>query len=179
MRAAISADGGKEKVKTKPFQPQATIALPGRPTHIAFASGDSALVLATENGSQLSVFEAGSLLQPNPQPAISIPTNGATFRTICPNPAQADDSHSSLVALVTTSGELLIANLKAGNLVTGPQGNILKTDVSSVCWSNKGKQLIAGLVDGSGYQMTPEGAQKDTIPKPPDLAEPCHGEFKC
>ncbi|KAL4803754.1 hypothetical protein BDV18DRAFT_38984 [Aspergillus unguis] len=173
VRAAISADGGKEKVKTKQFQPQATIALPTRPTHIAFASNDSALVLAAENGSQLSVFETGNLLQPNAQPAISIPTNGATFRTIAPNPAQ-DDSHSSLVALVTVNGELLIADLKAGNLMTGPNGNILKTDVSSVCWSNKGKQLVAGLVDGTGFQMTPEGAHKDTIPRPPDLADPCH-----
>ncbi|KAI9376588.1 hypothetical protein BJX61DRAFT_550809 [Aspergillus egyptiacus] len=174
VRAAISADTGKDKVKTKPFQPQATISLPGRPTHVAFASSDSALVLATENGSQLSVFETGSLLQPNAQPAISIPTNGATFRTVAPNPAQADDSHSSLVALVTTAGELLIADLKAGNLVSGSNGNILKTGVSSVCWSNKGKQLVAGLADGSGYQMTPDGAQKAIIPRPPDLTEACH-----
>ncbi|KAL6234716.1 hypothetical protein BDW75DRAFT_211544 [Aspergillus navahoensis] len=174
VRAAISAENGKEKVKTKPFQSQTTISLPGRPTHIAFASGDSALVLATENGSQLSVFEAGSLLQPNAQPAISIPTNGATFRTIAPNPAQAEDSHSSLVALVTNAGELLIADLKAGSLVTGENGNILKTDVSSIGWSNKGKQLVAGLVDGTGYVMTPEGVQKDLIPKPSDLTDPCH-----
>ncbi|KAL5343629.1 hypothetical protein BJX70DRAFT_116496 [Aspergillus crustosus] len=174
IRAAISADTGKDKVKTKPFQPLATIPLPGRPTHIAFASGDSALVLATERGPQLSVFEAGSLLQPNAQPAIAIPTNGATFRTIAPNPAQPEDSHASLVALVTTGGELLIADLKAGNLLSGPSGNILKTGVSSVCWSNKGKQLIAGLADGTGYQMTPEGAQKDIIPRPSDLSEPCH-----
>ncbi|KAL4979050.1 hypothetical protein BDW66DRAFT_116890 [Aspergillus desertorum] len=174
VRAAISAGNGKEKVKTKPFQPQATISLPGRPTHIVFASADSALVLATENGSQLSVFETGSLLQPNAQPAISIPTSGATFRTIAPNPAQAEDSHSSLVALVTNAGELLIADLKAGNFVTGPNGNILKTDVSSVCWSNKGKQLVAGLVDGTGYVMSPEGVQKDLLPKPSDLTDACH-----
>ncbi|KAL4919871.1 hypothetical protein BDW62DRAFT_177877 [Aspergillus aurantiobrunneus] len=174
IRAAISADAGKDKIKTKPFQPQATIPLPGRPTHITFASGDSALVLATENGSQISVFETGSLLQPNAQPAISIPTNGATFRTLAPNPAQANESHSSLLALVTTTGKLLVADLKAGNLLAGPNGNILKTDVSSVCWSNKGKQLVAGLADGSGYQMTPEGAHKDSIPRPPDLADPCH-----
>jgi nucleoporin NUP159 len=178
VREAISADTGKDKVKTKPFQPQATISLPGRPTHIAFASSDTALVLATENGSQLSVFETGTLLQPNAQPAISIPTDGATFRFIAPNPAQAEDSHASLVALVTSAGELLIADLKAGNLLSGPNGNILKSGVSSVCWSNKGKQLVAGLADGTGYQMSPDGTQKDLIPRPPDLTDPCHGEFE-
>ncbi|KAL3487653.1 hypothetical protein BJX62DRAFT_189425 [Aspergillus germanicus] len=174
VREAISADTGKDKVKTKPFQPQATIPLPGRPTHIAFASSDNALVLATENGSQLSVFETGTLLQSNAQPAISIPTDGATFRFIAPNPAQAEDSHASLVALVTSAGELLIADLKAGNLLSGPNGNILKSGVSSVCWSNKGKQLVAGLADGTGYQMSPDGTQKDLIPRPPDLTDPCH-----
>ncbi|KAJ0426524.1 hypothetical protein BJY00DRAFT_272376 [Aspergillus carlsbadensis] len=174
VREAISANTGKDKVKTKPFQPQATVSLPGRPTHIAFASSDNALVLATENGSQLSVFETETLLQPNAQPAISIPTDGATFRSMAPNPAQAEDSHASLVALVTTTGELLIADLKAGNLLSGPNGNILKSGVSSVCWSKKGKQLIAGLVDGTGHQMSPDGTQKDLIPRPPDLTDSCH-----
>ncbi|KAL3460445.1 hypothetical protein BJX64DRAFT_184823 [Aspergillus heterothallicus] len=174
VREAISTDTGKDKVKTKPFQPQATVSLPGRPTHIAFASTDTALVLATENGSQLSVFDTSTLLQPNAQAAISIPTNGATFRFIAPNPAQGEDSHASLVALVTTGGELLIADLKSGNLLSGPNGNILKSGVSSVCWSNKGKQLVAGLADGTGYQMAPDGTQKDLIPQPPDLTDPCH-----
>ncbi|GAB1194938.1 hypothetical protein APSETT444_004190 [Aspergillus pseudonomiae] len=156
IRKAISAPT-EDKAKTKPFQPQATIPLPARPTHIAFTSGDDALVLATENCSQLVVYETTSLSTGNAQPALSIPANGATFRSLAPNPAPpSDEAHSSLVALVTTNGELLVANLKAGNLVSGPNGNVLKTGVSSVCWSNKGKQLVAGLADGTGYQMTPD-----------------------
>lgn len=94
-----------------------------------------------------------------------------------PNPSPAGDAHSTLVALVTVNGELLLADLKGGNLVAGPNGPILKTGVSSVCWSNKGKQLVAGLVDGTGYQMAPDGAQKDVIPRPPDLDGECHSEF--
>ncbi|GKZ38448.1 hypothetical protein AbraIFM66950_010671 [Aspergillus brasiliensis] len=174
IRTAISAPTGDEKVKTKPFQPRATIPLPARPTHVTFASGDSALVLATENGTQLSVFETASLLQGNTQPALSIPTNGATFRFLAPNPAQSEDTHSSLVALVTTGGDLLIADLKAGSLRSGPNGQVLKSGVSTVCWSNKGKQLVAGLADGTGFQMAPEGAQKDIIPRPPDLEDNHH-----
>lgn len=144
---------------------------------MTFASGDSALVLATENGAQLSVFETANLLQGNAQPALSVPTNGATFRALVPNPSPSGDAHSTLVALITVNGELLIADLKGGNLVAGPNGQVLKTGVSSVCWSNKGKQLVAGLGDGTGYQMTPDGAQKDLIPRPPDLEGECHGEF--
>ncbi|PKY03277.1 hypothetical protein P168DRAFT_305577 [Aspergillus campestris IBT 28561] len=174
VRKAISAPTGESKVKTKPFEPQAKIVLPGRPTHIAFASGETALVLATENGAQLSVFPTTSLTAGNAQPALSIATNGATFRALAPNPAPASEAHSSLVALVTTGGELLIADLKAGNLLSGPNGQVLKSGVSSVCWSNKGKQLVAGLADGTGFQMTPEGAQKDVIPRPSDLEDDCH-----
>ncbi|KAL4895093.1 hypothetical protein BDV59DRAFT_174430 [Aspergillus ambiguus] len=174
IRKAFTVPTGEEKVKTKPFQPQATISLPARPTHVGFVSGESALVVATENGANLAVYETASLTTGNSPPALTIPTNNATFRTLAPNPAQSDDAHSSLVALVTNNGELLIADLKAGNLLSGPNGQILKTGVSSVCWSNKGKQLVAGLVDGTGYQMTPDGTQKDVIPRPSDLEGDCH-----
>lgn len=176
MRKAI-AEPTQNKVKTKPFQPQAVIPLPARPTHVAFCSGDEALVLATENGTDLVVFEAASLLQGNSQPAMSIPTNGVSLRAVVPNPALPGEATSAFVALVTANGELLIADLKAGNLVSGPNGPVLKTQVSYVCWSNKGKQLVAGLADGTGYQMTPDGTKKDEIPCPSDLELNCHGEF--
>ncbi|RAK73035.1 FG-nucleoporin NUP159 [Aspergillus fijiensis CBS 313.89] len=171
VRAAMSQPTEGKVVKTKPFQPQATIPLPARPTHVTFASNDTALLLATENGAQLSVFDTSSLMSGNAQPALSIPTNGTTFRTIAANPAP---ELSSLVALVTTGGDLLVADLKAGNLVSGPNGQVLKSGVSSVCWSNKGKQLVAGLADCTGFQMTPDGTQKDVIPRPPDLEGDCH-----
>lgn len=134
-------------------------------------------MLATENGTHLVVFEVGSLLQGNAQPAMSIPTNGVSLRAVVPNPATPGEATSALVALVTTNGELWIADLKAGNLVTGPNGPALKTQVSYVCWSNRGKQLVAGLADGTGYQMTPDGTKKDDIPCPSDLEPNCHGKF--
>ncbi|PLB55639.1 hypothetical protein P170DRAFT_452952 [Aspergillus steynii IBT 23096] len=173
VRKAISAPTDA-KVKTKPFQSQATIPLPARPTHVAFASGDSALVVTTEAGSQLLVYETDSLLTGNAQPALSIPVSGAPFRAIAPNPALPDDNESSLLALVTSNGELLIANLKAGELLTGANGQVMKSGVSSVCWSNKGKQLVAGLADGTAHQITPTGDQKATIPRPADLEGECH-----
>ncbi|KAJ9299867.1 hypothetical protein DTO271G3_2751 [Paecilomyces variotii] len=164
------AQGNKlEKVKTKPFQPQAKITLPAKPTHVAFAAGESALVVATEKADQLLVYETSSLLQSNVQPAISIAIGGTPLRTLVPNPALAAETHSSLVALVNTNGELSIANLKTGALAPGPGGPVLKNGVSCVSWSNLGKQLVAGLADGTGYQMTPEGEKKDEIPRPPEL----------
>lgn len=172
IRKAIEAPAGEDKSKTKPFQPQATIALPARPTHIAFTADDAALLLATENGSQISIFETSTLPQNNAQPALSLPTNGVSIRALVPNP----DPTSPLVAIVTVNGELLIADLKAGNLIPGPNGPVHKTGASSVAWSNKGKQLVAGLADGSADQMTPDGTRKDQIPRPSDLEGEYHGK---
>ncbi|KAJ5287388.1 hypothetical protein N7478_003074 [Penicillium angulare] len=170
IRKAIQASTGEEKLKTKPFQPQNTIPLPARPTHVAFTANDDALILASENSSQISVFQTTDLAQANAQPAISIQTNGATIRTLSTNP----DPTSTLVALVTVNGELLIADLKAGNLVSGANGPILRNGVSSVAWSNKGKQLVAGMADGTADQMTPDGTNKSLIPRPTDLEGDCH-----
>lgn len=90
-----------------------------------------------------------------------------------PNP----DPTSNLVALVTANGELLVADLKAGNLVSGANGQVLRNGVSCVAWSNKGKQLVAGLADGTADQMTADGTKKDQIPRPTDLEGECHGKF--
>lgn len=90
-----------------------------------------------------------------------------------PNP----DPTSNLVALVTANGELLVADLKAGNLVSGANGQVLRNGVSCVAWSNKGKQLVAGLADGTADQMTADGTRKDQIPRPTDLEGECHGKF--
>lgn len=174
VRKAIEAPAGEDKVKTKPFEPQAKIPLPARPTHVAFTASDDALILATENGSQVSVFQTSDLANGNAQPAISIPVNGVSLRALVPNP----DPNSTFVAMVTTNGELLMADLKAGNLVNGANGPILKNGVSSVAWSNKGKQIVAGLADGTASQMTPDGTQKDQIPRPSDLEGECHSESR-
>ncbi|KAJ5991242.1 hypothetical protein N7522_011449 [Penicillium canescens] len=170
VRKAIEAPAGEDMEKTKAFQPHATIPLPARPTHIAFSPADDALILATENGPSISIFETTSLTQGNAQPALQIPTNGVSLRALVPNP----DATSTLVALVTVNGDLLIADLKAGKTVPGPNGPVLKTGVSCVSWSNKGKQLVAGLADGTAYQMTPDGTKKDEIPRPSDLEGECH-----
>jgi nucleoporin NUP159 len=159
--------------KTKAFQPHATIPLPARPTHIAFSPDEQALILATENGPSISIFDTTSLTQENAQAVMQIPTNGVSLRALVPNP----DISSTLVALVTVNGDLLIADVKAGTTMPGPNGPVLKSGVSCVSWSNKGKQLVAGLADGTGYQMTPDGTKKDEIPRPSDLEGECHGMF--
>ncbi|KAJ6135128.1 hypothetical protein N7512_000288 [Penicillium capsulatum] len=174
IRQAIATSEGDQNSKTKAFQPQATIPLPTRPTHVAFSASEDALILATEGGSQISVFETATLLQGNSQPALSVPTNGVSIRALAPNP----DPTSTFAALVTVNGELLMADLKAASLISGPSGSVLRNAVSCVSWSNKGKQLVAGLADGSADQMTADGTSKAQIPRPSDLEGECHGELQ-
>ncbi|QKX58818.1 uncharacterized protein TRUGW13939_05945 [Talaromyces rugulosus] len=172
VRDAISTpvDGG---VKTKPFEPQAQIALPSRPTHVAFCAGDSALAVSTESNNRLFVFNTTTLTQGNAQPQLSIETNAA-LRTLVPNPASTDEQLSSLAALVTVDGNLLLANLKTSSLVNGSSGPIFRSGVASVTWSNKGKQMVAGLADGTCVQLDPQGQVKAEIPRPPALESNKH-----
>ena len=58
----------------------------------------------------------------------------------------------------------------------GNQGQTLKTGFSCVSWSFKGKQLVAGLGDGSLYQMKPEGEGTGIVSKPPGTEGDEHGK---
>jgi nucleoporin NUP159 len=177
VREAITAKAD-EGVKLKPFQPQCRIPLPSRPVQVAFCAAENALAVSTEAGGQLVVYETASLSQANPQPKFSIPTNGAALRALASNPAPESDALSSLVAMVTINGELLVGDLKTGSLASGASGPVLKNGVASVAWSTKGKQLVAGLADGTCYQLDPQGVKKADIPQPPDLEGNKHGKLQ-
>ncbi|KAL8811489.1 MAG: hypothetical protein Q9200_001748 [Gallowayella weberi] len=152
--------------KTKSFTPQLTLELGMRISQVAFSADESFLVLSAEDGGGLAVYEIRSLMQGNTQSAFQISTNGAALRTLLPNPTP---ERAELFAAVTVKGELLMANLASRQFMNGQQGMTLKEGVSCVSWSARGKQLVAGLGDGTCYQMTPEGVGKADIPVPPDL----------
>ncbi|KMU72763.1 hypothetical protein CISG_03197 [Coccidioides immitis RMSCC 3703] len=162
-RKAFFADAVGES-NVRPFQPELQIPLPGRVSHVAFSADETVLVVAAQTGDGLAVFDVSELMQGKSQPAATIRLNGETVRALLPNPVT-----SELFAVITINGELLIANVKKGQLDAGPNGPVLKTGVSSASWSTRGKQLVAGLADGTAYQMTPQGEGKAEIPKPPDL----------
>ena len=152
----------------KPFSPQLTLPLGMRISQVAFSADENFLVLSAESGGGLAVYDVQSLMQGNTQRAFEIATNGTSLRALVPNPTP---EKAELFAAVSTNGELLIADLKAKHFLTGAQGQILKTGVSCVSWSNRGKQLIAGLGEGSLYQMKPDGECTGEISKPPGVED--------
>jgi nucleoporin NUP159 len=157
----------------RPFQPQLTLPMPMRLSQVTFTADENYLVLSAEVGGGLAVYDVLALLSGSTQGAFEMRTNSLSLRALIPNPTP---EKGELLAVVTTDGKLMMANLKEKNLISGVNGQILKESVSCVSWSTKGKQLVAGLGDGSAYQMTPEGQGKAVIPKPPNVGLNHHGK---
>ena len=156
----------------KAFSAQLYLELGMRISQVAFSADESYLVLSAETGGGLAVYEVKSLMQGNTQPAFQLPTNNTSLRALVPNPTA---EKAELFAVVTTKGELLMANLKNRDFIQGSTGPIMKNGVSCVSWSNRGKQLAAGLGNGALFQMTPEGQGKAEVPRPNYLGTNEHG----
>ncbi|KAL1587213.1 hypothetical protein WHR41_04275 [Cladosporium halotolerans] len=165
VRQAFAVDS---KDSVKPFTPQATIPVP-RVSHVVFSSDESCLVISAEEGGGLAVYDTNGLLSGNKESEIQIPTNGVAVRQILANPSK-DNSHQ--FGLVLANGQLLLADLKQRQLVNGANGGpVFKENVSCACWSRLGKQIVAGLADGTAAQVDLQGNTKANIPKPPQLTE--------
>ncbi|KAF1811170.1 hypothetical protein P152DRAFT_450335 [Eremomyces bilateralis CBS 781.70] len=165
VRNAFTAEVQGVK-QVKPFQPQATLPVP-RISHVAFSANGSFLVICAEDGGGLAIYNVDSLSGGNKEPAFQISTNGVAVRALLPNPAPELEKY---FAVVLTGAQVLLADLQEKQLVNGTAGNqVLHQNVSCVSWSNKGKQFVAGLADGTAVQLDPSGNPKALIPRPPQL----------
>lgn len=150
----------------KSFTPQLCLPIGTRISQVAFSADESCLVISAEIGGGLAVYDVNALMQGSTKSAFELSTDGAALRALVPNPMT---DRAELFALITTSGDLMVANFKTRQFLNGPSGQVLKNGVSCLSWSAKGKQLVAGLANGSAVQMTPEGEIKAHIPKPLNL----------
>jgi nucleoporin NUP159 len=158
----------------RPFQPQLSLPLGGmRISQVAFSTDENYLVLSAENGGGLAVYEVQSLLRGSTERAFELSTNSQALRALIPNPASET---AELFAVITTDGNLMMANLKERSFISGANGQVLKNGVSCASWSTRGKQLVAGLGDGTAYQMTPAGEGKAEIPRPPGIDADHHSK---
>ncbi|KAI9732823.1 MAG: hypothetical protein M1834_003761 [Cirrosporium novae-zelandiae] len=158
-------DDGERLPDIRSYTPKLSIPIP-RVSRVAFTADEKYLLLSAESSSDLAVYELAALLNGNTQPTFQISTNNASLRTLAPNPA------SGLIAIVTSMGQLLLADLETRSLVNN--GQVFKDGVSCVAWSNKGKQLVAGLGDGTLCQMKTDGSVVAEIPSPQGLQGEYH-----
>ncbi|MCJ1399270.1 hypothetical protein MMC11_002472 [Xylographa trunciseda] len=147
----------------KPFTPQLTLPIGTRVSQVAFSADENYLVISAENGGGLAVYDVQSIMKGITQTAFELSTDGVSMRALTPNPAP---EKAELFAVILSNGQLLIADMKNRQFLSGPTGRVLKDGVSCVSWSKLGKQLVAGLGNGGGFQMTPSGEGKGDIPKP-------------
>lgn len=155
----------------KSFTPQLSIDVP-RLSQVAFSSDETYLIICADEGGGLAVYEVAKLKQGNTQQSFQLATNGAGVRALVPNPAPENDH---VIAVVLSNGQLLLANLKERQFAPGANGMVLREGVSCISWSAKGKQLVAGLENGTSVQMSPEGNVKAEIPRAPQLDGNHHG----
>ncbi|OCK84880.1 hypothetical protein K432DRAFT_439690 [Lepidopterella palustris CBS 459.81] len=170
VRQTLTGSGPEEN-QVKAFTPQLTLPFP-RLSHIAFSSNESFLVVSAESGGGLRVFHVDSLLQGKTDAAFELATNGVAVRALIPNPNPAFEE---LFSIILAGGQLMLAELNQRQLVNGPNGSaILKEGVSCVSWSAKGKQLVAGLGDGTAFQIQQDGVGVASIPRPPEVPADTH-----
>lgn len=171
VRQAYTGSSGDRNLKA--FTPQLSLDLGMRMSQVAFSADEEFLVLSAQDGGGLAVYEVAALMNGVTRSAFELSTNGLSLRHVTPNPTV---EKAELLALVTVTGQVMIANLKSRELLSSGQGAVLKEGVSCVSWSPRGKQLVAGLGDGTCCQMTPEGEMKGEIPRPPNVGGDQHGK---
>lgn len=143
-----------------------------RVSQVVFSADENFLVISAESGGGLAVYGVPALMEGNKQPAFELSTHGSSLRTIVANPTP---EKSDFLAVVTMSGELKMANLNSRQFMSGARGQTMNDSVTCVSWSKRGKQLVAGLGNGTCVQMTPEGNVAAEIPRPSDLEGDQHG----
>lgn len=163
-----------DNTHNRAFQPQLSIPMTMRISQVAFTADENFLILSAQDGGGLAVYDVQSLLNGSTKSAFEMSTNSLSLRALIPNPTA---EKGELLALVTTDGKLMIANLRERNFISGTNGQVLKDGVSCISWSARGKQLVAGLGDGTAYQMTPEGVGQAEIPRPPNVGPSHHGRL--
>lgn len=168
VRKAFGNDKNGDS-EVRPFDAEIKIPMPARISHLAFTADEQFLIMSAEKGGGLAIYETQTLLQGSDKSAFEINTSGESVKMLVPNPMA---ELAEFCAVVTTNGRLLMASLKEKALAQGPNGPVLRANVTSVGWSTKGKQLVAGMADGTIAQMAPDGTEKAAlIPRPPSLGD--------
>lgn len=168
IRAAFLESFDKSRL-IRDFEPTTRIAR-SRLAHVVFTADESVLAVSAQNGGGIDAYRVSDLGNARATPAAQISTEGKALRALVPNPSPEPDV-AGLMAVVTVDGELLIADIRQGSIRPGVNGPILQDRVSCVSWSSKGKQLVAGLADGTAVQLKPDGTVAAAIPKTTAIAD--------
>ncbi|KAF3313337.1 hypothetical protein TWF173_006076 [Orbilia oligospora] len=144
---------------TLPFQPECIIPMSLRLSHIAFTSDGTYLLLAAQLGGIAvylvdDILSKGNSVQPQSQ------INTGPLLEMKPIPTVAD---AEKVCIVVGSGWGQGGSVGIVDLKTTKVHENLKTGVTTVSWSPKGKQIICGGSLGGLAWIRPDGGEADAV----------------
>ncbi|KAJ3235789.1 hypothetical protein HDU81_000145, partial [Chytriomyces hyalinus] len=132
---------------------------------IHFSASEEFVYISIDSGQilQFNTCDLFSAKKPQPQPVktFTCPIKGALV--FLPNP----EAYPDTLALKASDNSVWFLNVTNGEF-SKAQSTI---NVTSLCWSRKGKQLAVGQSNGDVLQISLEGVIKNHITKPPQFAD--------
>ncbi|KAK6520839.1 hypothetical protein TWF506_001082 [Arthrobotrys conoides] len=144
---------------TLPFQPECIIPMSLRLSHIAFTSDGTYLLLAAQLGG-IAVYLVDDILSKGNDVQPQSQINTGPLLEMKPIPTVAD---AEKVCIVVGSGWGQGGNVGIIDLKTTKVQENLKTGVTTVSWSPKGKQIICGGSLGGLAWIRPDGGEADAV----------------
>ncbi|KAG9108155.1 hypothetical protein FRC07_008513, partial [Ceratobasidium sp. 392] len=163
-----------------PLEPKRTISIAGAPFFVGFAASDTKLVAAVQAADDwnLEIFNSQDVCKEGSDEVKPLHTFSLGREVVIdmqPNPSEDSEIVAILRGRTSSKSCLDIINVVSSSRVTswGP-GNALEesSTFTSLSWSVRGKQIVAGTRGGELAQFTPEGERKQTISPPPSLSTP-------
>ncbi|KAG5436915.1 hypothetical protein PCANB_001325 [Pneumocystis canis] len=128
--------------------------------NVSFSADEQYLIVTTEE-SKIMFYNTQILLQRNNYLQPEFVFQIEDVKDVLPNPVD-----SNVTAVLTFFGNLYIIN-SSQRSISEP----LVNNVTSISWSQKGKQIVCGTSDGKLAQYTPDGLLKAVIDKSRSLSD--------
>ncbi|OLL22611.1 Nucleoporin nup146 [Neolecta irregularis DAH-3] len=125
-------------------------------SHVIFSPSGNEILLGFEDG-KISSYDVASL-RAGSEPKFDNSTT--PIQDLQANPSPDAD----LVAILTKDRVLRMLSMSKRQLL-----DVVLAEVTAICWSQKGKQIICGMRDGSLVQITPDGQKKAELKRAPAL----------
>ncbi|KAK6544312.1 hypothetical protein TWF694_001012 [Orbilia ellipsospora] len=148
-----------------PFQPECIIPMSIRLSHIAFTSDGNYLLLGAQLGG-IAVYSVEDILSKgnNVQPQSQITTGPLLEMKPIPTVTDAEKVCILVGSGWSQGGTVGLVDIKKQSV----QGN-LKSGVTTVSWSPKGKQIICGGSGGGLAWIRHDGSEADVVPGVPNF----------
>ncbi|QRW18076.1 nucleoporin [Rhizoctonia solani] len=152
-----SGDAGKfERRWTNAYRAKHRISLSGAPYFVHFATSHTKVVVVVraDNTWNLEIFNSEDICRESVgdvKPTHTLSLGAEDVVDMQPNPSEESGRINSWGAANSADES---------------------TALTSISWSVRGKQIVAGTRGGDLVQFTPEGERKQTIPPPPSLSSP-------